>query len=193
MNITIQKAETLDNKPLILIWFGERQVVLKENEFKDLKENIKSFETGEKETALEVSVQERDTININQLRTENRLEHIQNSYGDLSAIKSYRKEIMNDLKSIESIVEDADISNYKKADYIKALDCAIMKIQRIVQEERVKELLEKEANRAKENEKLIGIDPKSYLGKEILKLSREIVNLRGEIRGGLFEIKRRLK
>lgn len=52
MEITIQKSETLDNKPLVLIWFGDRQVVLKENEFEDLKENIKSFEVGGKETVL---------------------------------------------------------------------------------------------------------------------------------------------
>lgn len=58
MEITIQKAETLDNKPLTLIWFGDIQVALKENEFENLKENIKLFEVDEKETALEVPVQE---------------------------------------------------------------------------------------------------------------------------------------
>lgn len=103
------------------------------------------------------------------------------------------KKITNDLKSIKSIVENADLSNYEKTNYIKSLDYAIMEMQRIEQEEYVKELLEIEANRTKENEKLIGINPKSYLGAEILKQSREIINLRREVRETLLEFRRRLK
>ena len=104
-----------------------------------------------------------------------------------------KKDIINSLKSIKSIIENTDLSNYKKREYISSLDCSIMEIERIEQKECVKELLEIEANRAKENEKLIGIDPESYLGTEILKQSREIINLRREIRECLTDITRRLK
>ena len=163
------------------------------------------MENKEKEiTALKAPVKEQKVMDmildgsfigkiINQLRIENGLDPIPNCNGSLVAIIGHKKEIMDNLKSVEKILEDVDISDYQKTNYIKALDYAIMEIQRIVQEEHVKELLEKEANRAKENEKLIGIDPKSYLGAEILKLSREIVNLRGEVRETLLEIRRRLK
>ena len=58
MQIAIRKSETLDNKPLVSIWFGDRQVVLKQGEFQELKENISLFELDNKETAPEVPVQE---------------------------------------------------------------------------------------------------------------------------------------
>ncbi len=48
--------------------------------------------------------------------------------------------------------------------------------------ENLKQILQKEAEKAKESELLIGIDPESYLGKEILKQSREIIALRYEVR-----------
>ncbi|OOM79120.1 hypothetical protein CLPUN_17100 [Clostridium puniceum] len=44
MQIAIQKAETIDNKLLVLIWFEDRQIVLKEEEFEELNENIRLFE-----------------------------------------------------------------------------------------------------------------------------------------------------
>lgn len=45
----------------------------------------------------------------------------------------------------------------------------------------IQQVLDKEAEIAKDKEILIGIDPKSYLGKEILKMSRVLCELRGEI------------
>ena len=48
MKITIQNARTLDSKALILIWLGDKQVVMSKDEFNILKEEIKLFETGEK-------------------------------------------------------------------------------------------------------------------------------------------------
>jgi len=45
----------------------------------------------------------------------------------------------------------------------------------------IQEILEKEVEKAKKHELLIGIDPETYLGAEILKQSREIIQLRTEI------------
>jgi len=45
----------------------------------------------------------------------------------------------------------------------------------------LQEILNKEIEIAEKNELLIGINPKSYLGAEILKQSREIMNLKFEI------------
>ncbi len=56
MEITIQKAESQDDKQLVLIWFGDKQVMLNQDEFKGLKENIRLFENNG--TAQEVLVQE---------------------------------------------------------------------------------------------------------------------------------------
>lgn len=42
-------------------------------------------------------------------------------------------------------------------------------------------ILEKEVEDAKKNELFIGIDPETYLGAEILKQSREIIQLRAEV------------
>ncbi len=55
MNITIQQTESLTGIPLVLIWLGEKQVILKEDEFKNLKEEISSFN---KEVATELPVKE---------------------------------------------------------------------------------------------------------------------------------------
>lgn len=49
-------------------------------------------------------------------------------------------------------------------------------------------ILEQEAKRAEKNEILIGINPKSYLGQEILKQSREIIALRSVISDLTVEI-----
>jgi hypothetical protein len=45
----------------------------------------------------------------------------------------------------------------------------------------LKTLLKKEAKNAAKREKLHGIDPRSYLGAEILKQSREIIKLRRSV------------
>lgn len=56
MEITIQEVESLDNKLLVSIWFGDKQVMLTEDEFERFKEEFESFENNK--TALEVPVQE---------------------------------------------------------------------------------------------------------------------------------------
>lgn len=55
MNITIQPTESLTGTPLISIWFGNKQVILQEDEFKRLKEEISS---SSKEAVSEVTTQE---------------------------------------------------------------------------------------------------------------------------------------
>lgn len=47
-------------------------------------------------------------------------------------------------------------------------------------------IIEKEITKAKEKEILIGIDPETYLGSEILKQSREVIQLRQEV----YELKK---
>ena len=64
MNIIIQKLETLNNKPFIEIWFEDKQVVLKEDEFENLKDHIELFEKNTKDTAFEAPVQEQYTIKV---------------------------------------------------------------------------------------------------------------------------------
>ena len=46
----------------------------------------------------------------------------------------------------------------------------------------LRKLLKKEAKKAAERERFHGIDPKSYLGQEILKQSREIIELRRTVK-----------
>ncbi|OOM79405.1 hypothetical protein CLPUN_16290 [Clostridium puniceum] len=58
MQIVIQKTETLDNKSLFLIWFGDRQIALKEEELEELNENIRLFELNDKGAAPKVPIQE---------------------------------------------------------------------------------------------------------------------------------------
>lgn len=45
--ITIQKSESREGKPLVLIWFGDKQVLLNKDEFESLKNNIDSFENSD--------------------------------------------------------------------------------------------------------------------------------------------------
>ena len=47
--------------------------------------------------------------------------------------------------------------------------------------DRVQKILEKETIKAKAKELMIGIDPETYLGKEILWQSRQIIRLQQEI------------
>lgn len=47
--------------------------------------------------------------------------------------------------------------------------------------QRIQKILDKESEIAKEKEVLIGINPETYLGNEILKQSREIIALRSEV------------
>jgi len=61
LEITIQKVESLDKKTLASIWFGDKQIMLNEDEFENLKENIELFNNR---TAQEVPVREQSLINF---------------------------------------------------------------------------------------------------------------------------------